>query len=67
MKTSLQYLFILLLIFGMPLLTSWALDIDWISRHWTRRGMIYLLMLLQIVLGSLMLHQVVRTNKTKKQ
>lgn len=62
MKRFLQYLLVILFTFGLPLLTSWLLDIDWITENWSRSWLIYLLMLLEIVWGVYMAVILVKLN-----
>jgi|AntDeeMinimDraft_6_1070357.scaffolds.fasta_scaffold02174_9 hypothetical protein len=42
-------------LFVFPLGTSWLLDLPWIYQNWSRRAIIYLLMLFEIVALVVML------------
>lgn len=35
-------------LFALPLLTSWLLDLHWINSNWTRKTLVYLLMLFEM-------------------
>ncbi len=55
MKEELQIICILVLAFLLPMLTSWLLDWDWISRQWTRKTLVILLMGTEIAISILIL------------
>ena len=55
MNKTLQILLTLLLTFCVPMLTSWLLDLSWISGSWPRYSLVLLLMLFEVVLGIFLL------------
>lgn len=67
MKSTLQILLLLCAIFVTPMLTSILLDIKWITAEWSRSLLVYLLMLLEFVLGILMLHQLFQNRKQTRR
>lgn len=63
MKTTINYLAILLATFALAFLTSLLLDLAWVQKQWSRTAMVTLLMLLQLLLGGLTLWAAVKNNQ----
>lgn len=52
MKKTIQILLCLLLMFLVPMLTSWLLDWHWITAAWPRIALVIILMIIELLIGG---------------
>jgi len=57
MKKDLKFIFIVVLTFALPLVTSTLLDLKWINDHWIRILLIIILMAFEIAICIFMLKE----------
>ena len=64
MKDTIQIILILISSFALSFLISGLLDLDWISREWSRSLLVILLMLIVLIVGATILW--IKVKKLKK-